>query len=173
MSVICQLLTWYQNVHSQVLSCFFNFPKLHLNKSYILFKIFSCTDFQDTALSDSHVAPTSQVLAPIEMQLLMTELPVKWKRFQWHLVHTGFHENECICVWNIGAKNEAKPYFVGSYKLKSEFKRFYFSVFHNLGQFPFYECWISPIHWFCLCILQIRFNLEASIGFHCMLGMFK
>lgn len=65
-SVVFQLLTWHQNVLSQVPCCFLIF----LNNILIevtTFKIFSYPEFQDSAFSDSCVAPTSQVLTPIKL----------------------------------------------------------------------------------------------------------
>lgn len=75
-------------------------------------------------LSDSHVAPTSQFLTPVKMLLLVAELPVKWQGFWWNLIHSVFHENECICLWKIGTRNGMKLYFVGNYKFDFEFKYF-------------------------------------------------
>ena len=121
--MIFQLLSWHQNVLSQV-PCYFLIFLNSILVEVTTFKIFSYAEFQDSAFSDCHVAPTSQVLTPIKMCCCWWQLPVTWQSFWWHLVHSVYRENECIYVWKIDTRNEMKLYFVGNYKFHSEFKHF-------------------------------------------------
>jgi len=60
-----------------------------------------------------------------------------------------------------------KLYFVGNYKFDSEFKHFT-SVFSTTWvSFRFMNVEFLPLNGFFLCVLQIKYNLETSIGFHC------
>jgi hypothetical protein len=122
MSVVCQLMTWQQNVHSQV-SCYF---LIFLNSILIklqLSRYCHMQSFRTVHWVTFMLLPLHRFSHPSRC-CCWWQLPVKWQSFWWHLVHSVYRENECICVWKIGTRNEMKLYFVGNYKFDSDYKHF-------------------------------------------------